>query len=111
MPRKELLFFSAVVLVGVLDWLTTVTGIVFRGAVEVNPLLSGLTRSSMVLFSAAKIAAVIFAGLAFYKAFALIKPSKNDWRITNGFLNGGCLFAVMVLTLAVANNMIAVLGL
>jgi len=111
MPKKELLLFSAVILVGVLDWLTTVTGVLFFGAVEVNPLLSGLTRSSILLFSTAKIAAVVLAGLAFYKAFALIKPSKSDWRLTNGFLNGGCLFTVLVLSVVVVNNMVAVIGL
>ena len=111
MPRKELLFFSAITLMGFLDWLTTVTGIVFFGATEVNPLLSGVARSSIVLFSTVKLAAVVLAGFAFYKAVALSRPAAKDWHFTNRFLNGGCSLTVLVLTAVVANNMIAVFSL
>jgi hypothetical protein len=108
MPRKELLFFSAIILMGFLDWLTTVSGVLFFGASEVNPLLSGLTRSSMLLFSAVKLTAVVLAGFAFYKAAALCRPAAKDWHFTNRFLNGGCSLTVLALTALVANNLIAI---
>ncbi len=75
--RKEIIFFSAIFLLGFLDWLTTVSGVIFFGALEANPLIAGLTQSSMMLFSATKLTAVFFTGLAFYKAVALSRPINN----------------------------------
>jgi hypothetical protein len=97
MLKKELLFFSAIILMGFLDWLT-----------KVNPLLSGLTRSSMILFSAVKLSAVVLAGFAFYKAAAISRPTNNDWHFTKRFLDGGYSLTFLALIAVVANNMIAV---
>ena len=110
MLKKELLFFTAITLMGILDWLTTVAGVLFFRATEINPLLSGLTQSSIVLFSVVKLSAVILAGIAFHKAAALSKPATSDWHFTSTFLNGGRSLAFLALTAVVANNMIAFFG-
>jgi hypothetical protein len=110
-PRKELIFFFAILLVGFLDWLTTVTGILYFGAIEINPLLSGLTTSNMAVFSAVKLAVVVISGLAFYKAAAIAGRAKGELQFTRRFLNGGCSVTVLAMTVVVANNMIAVLSL
>ena len=88
MPKKEILILLAIILVGLIDWLTTVTGILFFGATEVNPLLSGLTRSSLILFSVVKLGAVVMVGFVFYKAVAISRP-LTDWHFTKNFLLGG----------------------
>jgi Domain of unknown function (DUF5658) len=105
MARKEILFFSAILLLGFLDWLTTVSGVMFFGAVEANPLIAGLTQSSMLLFSATKLTAVIITGLAFYKAIALSRPANKGWHFTNNFVSGGGIMIVIMLTVVVANNL------
>jgi len=108
MLKKELLLFSAIILVGFLDWLTTVTGLFFYGAAEANPLLSGLTKSSMILFSVVKLSAVVLIGFAFYKAAAISKSRTHDWRFTKRFLYGGYSLTFFALTAVVASNMIAI---
>ena len=108
MFKKELLFFSTIILMGFIDWLTTVGGILFFGAKEINPLLSGLTQSSLLLFSTVKLSAIIFAGFAFYKAGAISKPMANDWHFTGRFLDGGYVLTLLALTAVVANNIIAI---
>ena len=108
MLKKELLLFSAILLLGFLDWLTTVTGLFFYGAAEVNPLLSGLTKSSMILFSVVKLSAVVLIGFAFYKAVAISKFRTNDSHFTKRFLYGGYSLTFFVLTAVVASNMIAI---
>jgi hypothetical protein len=108
MLKKELVFFSAIILLGFLDWLTTVTGVLFFGAAEVNPLLSGLTRSSMLLFSVVKLSAVVLIGFAFYKAAAISKSTTNDWHFPGRLLDGGYSLTFLALTAVVANNMIAI---
>jgi hypothetical protein len=106
MIRKKSLFFTAIMLLGFLDWLTTVTGIVFFGATEVNPLLSGVTRSSLMLFSVVKLTAVVLAGFAFHKAAAISRQATDYWHFTKRFLDGGCSLAVLGLLVIVGNNMI-----
>jgi hypothetical protein len=108
MLKKEFLLFSAIILLGFLDWLTTVTGMFFYGAAEVNPLLSGLTRSSMILFSVVKLSAVVLIGFTFYKAAAISKSGTNDWHFTKRFLYGGYSLTFFALTAVVASNMIAI---
>jgi hypothetical protein len=108
MLKKELLLFSAIILLGVLDWLTTVTGVFFLGAAEANPLLSGLTKSSMIIFSVVKLSAVLLVGFAFYRALEISKSRTNDWHLTKRFLYGGYSVTFLVLTGVVASNMIAI---
>ncbi len=104
MQHRELVFFSAIVLLGFLDWLTTTTGIVFFGATEVNPLLGGLAGSSMLLFSLVKLSTVVCTGLAFYKAAAISSTPTSDWQYTKRFLNAGYLATFLALTAVVINN-------
>ena len=108
MLKKELLLFSVIILLGFLDWLTTVTGLFFLGATEVNPLLSGLTKSSMILFSVVKLSAVLLIGFAFYKAAAISKSRTNDSVFATRFLYGGYSLTFLMLTVVVTSNMIVV---
>ncbi len=103
MIKKDLLFFSALVLIGFSDWLTTILGVTFFGAQETNPLLLGLVNSNMVLFSAVKLCAVVGAGLAFYKAVGLSKGL--NWNVTNRFLDVSYSAAFLFLSFVVVNNL------
>ena len=108
MLKKEILLFSAIILLGLLDWATTTSGILFCGATEVNPLLSGLAKSSMILFDAVKLSAVAIVGLAFYKAIAISNSAPQNGQTTKKFLYGGYSLTFVALTVTVASNMIAV---
>jgi len=108
MLKKEIIFFSAIILLGFLDWLTTVTGIFFYGGAELNPLISGLTKSSIILFSVVKLSAVVLIGFAFYKAAAISKSTTHDWHFAKRFLYGGYSLTLLALTAVVASNMIAI---
>jgi hypothetical protein len=73
MVKKTVLFCTSIILIGTLDWLTTIVGVLFFGATETNPLLAGLTRSNMPLFSAVKLSTITLTGLIFYKTEAKTK--------------------------------------
>jgi hypothetical protein len=109
MLKKSQLFFLAIILLGFLDWLTTTIGILFSGSVEINPLLSGITRSSMFIFSLVKFSAVILAGCAFYKAEAIYEHTINHWHYTKSFLYGGFSLTFLGFTAVVASNMLVLL--
>jgi hypothetical protein len=100
-------FLAAIFVLGYLDWLTTVAGLLC-GGVELNPLLSGLTSSSIMVFSAAKLSAVAFAGFAAYKAADIAKHAKDNWRLASKLVNCGVLLTVLTLCVVVTNNVMVV---
>ena len=102
----------ALVLMGSMDWLTTVIGIFYFGAVEGNPFLADITRTSLVAFTAIKLATTIFVGLLFYQAEKMLlrTQDKNSGsflcaRIT---LRAAYVIATALLLIAVLNNLIVV---
>jgi phage-related holin len=109
MFKKGLLFFLVIILLGFLDWLTTIIGVLFFGSVEINPFFSGIVRSSIFIFSLVKLSAVILAGCSFYKAEAIYAHTKNHWHYTKSFLYGGFSLMSLGLTAVVASNMIVLI--
>jgi hypothetical protein len=101
--KKDIIFFSMLVLVGLMDWLTTVVGITFFGATETNPLLAGLAGSNMILMSVIKLIAVTATGLAFYKAIGLSKGI--NWGFTKRFVDAGFSFTFIGLSVIVVSNL------
>lgn len=107
MVKKELILCCAIIVVGLLDWLTTVIAITFFGAIEVNPLLAGFTQTNMIIFSLIKLSAVSLTGIAFYKAGTIEKIKTQITPLTKGFMNVGFCITLLILTTAVMNNIIA----
>ncbi len=103
MIKKELLFLSALILVGISDWLTTIIGGTYFRTAETNPLMGVLMGSNMVAFSVVKLFAVIASGFAFYKAVGL---SINLNSITiKRCLDASYIGTFMFLTFVVINNL------
>jgi len=102
----------ALVLIGSMDWLTTMVGIAYFGAVENNPVLADITRTNLVAFTAIKLATTVFVGLLFYQAekTLLRTQDKNSRsflcaRVT---LRSAYIVATVLLLFAVLNNLIVV---
>ena len=100
------------VLMGSMDWLTTIIGIVYFGAVEGNPFLAEITRTSLPAFTAIKLSTTVIVGLLFYKAekTLLRTQDKNScsFRYTRIILRGTYIAATVFLLIAVLNNLIVV---
>ena len=102
----------ALVLIGSMDWLTTMVGILYFGAVESNPFLADLTGTNLVAFTAIKLATTVFVGLLFYQAekTLLRTQDKNSRsflcaRVT---LRSAYIVTTVLLLFAVLNNLIVV---
>lgn len=108
MLKKGLLFGFALILMGTLDWVTTVTGTLWFGATEVNPLFAGLTQTNILLFSVIKLAAVVLTGCLFYKADKIVEVVKSNSHLGKRVLQSGYAISLIALTFAVTNNMITV---
>ena len=105
---------SLLVLMGSLDWLTTIVGIVWFGAVEGNPFLAGLTGTNLPAFTVIKLGTAIFVGFMFYQANKTLSGLEN--KNSKGFvrtrlvLKGAYLASAIFLTYAVINNVLTVIN-
>jgi hypothetical protein len=108
MLNKELLFGFALILMGALDWLTTVTGVLCFGAVEINPLFAELTKANVLVYSEIKLSIVVLAGVLFYNAGKIGKMLRGSSHLGTRFLESGYFISLMALTVAVTNNIIVV---
>jgi hypothetical protein len=97
---------------GSMDWLTTIIGIAYFGAVEGNPFLADITRTNLLAFTAIKLSTTVIIGLLFYKAEkALMKtPDKStrSFRVSRLILRGAYIAATAFLLIAVVNNLTVV---
>ena len=95
-----------------MDWLTTIIGIVYFGAVESNPFLSDITETSLPVFSVVKLSTTIIVGLLFYKAEKTLlgTPDKNtrSFKCSRLILRTAYIIATLLLLFAVLNNLTVV---
>ncbi len=101
---------SALILAGSMDWLTTVIGLNYFGAVEANPFISGVAHQNLFAFTAIKLLTTLMVGLIFYQAnkFLLKTEDKTTksfkWtKLTLKLAYGG---ATAMLIVAVINNLL-----
>ncbi|HUT17488.1 MAG TPA: DUF5658 family protein [Acidobacteriota bacterium] len=92
---------------GFLDWLTTILGILYFGAVEINPLFAGIIDSNIMAYSGIKLSTAILIGFLFYKGYAIEKTPGINSHLGKLFLGSGYFASLMALTVVVANNIIA----
>ena len=93
---------------GSIDWLTTLVGIIFFGAVEVNPLFAALTQMDIFAFSVVKLFAVVLIGVMFYKAGSLKGVSIGFSSFSGRVLDSGYFASLVLLSFVVTNNAIVI---
>jgi hypothetical protein len=97
---------------GTMDWLTTIIGIAYFGAVEGNPLMASLTSTSLVTFTAVKLITTALVALLFYKAEKILlantDKTSRSFTITRIVLRAAFVIAAILLLMAVVNNLIVV---
>lgn len=108
--KKALALGLILISLGILDWLTTVLGVHYLGAVEFNPLFAGVVSSNVLVFSVIKLAAAILIGLLFYIGYAAEETTGINSRLGKLFLGSGYYASLTTLTAVVANNIIVVIS-
>ena len=102
----------SLVFIGSMDWLTTIIGVAYFGAVEGNPFLADITRTSLPAFTVIKLSITIIVGLLFYKAektlLGMQEKNTQSFRCARVILRVSYITAVALLLAAVLNNLIVV---
>ena len=102
----------ALFFMGYLDWLTTIIGIAYFGAVEGNPVMAQLTQTNLVAFTAVKLTIALFVSLLAYQGERMLQRLKD--KTSQSFLRArftlraGYVIITTVLLVTILNNIIVV---
>jgi hypothetical protein len=66
-----------IILLGSIDCLTTVIGVMYFGASELNPFMTGIVSSSIAIFLAIKISATCLIGFTYIYAKRILNQSMD----------------------------------
>lgn len=98
------------IIMGSMDCLTTVVGILYFGAVELNPFLAGIVNASLSAFIALKLTTTVFIILIFRQAEKMLMQTTNRtsraFTWTRSLLRVAYVGVLLFLAIVVANNVI-----
>jgi hypothetical protein len=102
------------VLIGTMDCFTTVIGVIYFGAAEVNPILSGVVHSSIVAFIVLKLTATLCIAGTYILAKNMLNKTADktakSFRFSNIFVKSAYAGLVVFLLIVVANNLVVMLA-
>ena len=93
---------------GFLDWLTTVLGVLYFGAMEINPLFAGIINSNILVYSGIKLSTTVLIGFLFFKGYTIEKTPRRNSNFGKLCLSSGYFASLVALTVVVASNIITV---
>ena len=110
MIKREAIPTLLIILMGLADCVTTIIGVAYSGATELNPAMAVIVNSSVGAFAVVKVAATMFIALTYIFARKILMhlPNKNGKTFT--YSMKGLTFAYVgligFLAFAVANNLL-----
>lgn len=110
MLKVEVIPSLLLIIMGSIDCITTVIGVLYSGAVELNPFLAGIVSTNIGAFLVLKLAATMIVAFSFVLANKILMNTQN--KSTKSFVYSSRLLQitsvglVIFLTIVVMNNLI-----
>lgn len=110
MQKAQIIPSLLLIIMGSIDCLTTVIGIMYHGATELNPLMAGIVSTNIGAFLVIKLAATMIAASSFIIANKTLMKTQN--KSTKTFVYSSKLIKIasagllVFLFIVVANNLI-----
>jgi hypothetical protein len=112
--RTNVLPSFVLVLMGTMDCLTTIIGVIYFGAAELNPVLSGVIHSSIVAFMVLKLTATLCVAGTYVIAKKMLNKTLDkttrSFQVSNIFVKSAYTGLVVFLLMVVANNLVVMLA-
>ena len=103
-----------IVLMGSIDAITTVIGVLYFGAAELNPFMTGIVDTSIIAFLALKIAATFLIGFTYIVAKRTLNKTLNKesraFRYSNRLMKVAYAGLMVFLIIVVINNLTILLA-
>ena len=113
MVRAEVTLSFFLILMGCIDCLTTVVGVLYSGATELNPLMAGIVSTNIGAFLVVKIAATTLIGFTYFLANRTLAKTKNkssrSFKYSSKFLKFAYAGIMVFMVIVVANNLLILL--
>jgi uncharacterized membrane protein len=113
MLKTEVITSLLLILMGTIDCITTVVGVMFSGASELNPFMAGIVSTSIGAFLAFKIAATVLMAFTYLYANKILTKSQNktskSFKLSYKLLKLGYAAIITFLSIVVINNLIILL--
>ena len=98
-----------IILLGSIDCITTVIGVTYFGAAELNPFMTGIVSTSIVAFFAVKIFATFLIGFTYILAKRTLNKSVDKdtktFKYSNRFMKVAFAGITIFLIITVINNL------
>ena len=98
-----------IVLMGSIDAITTVIGVMYFGASELNPFMTGIVNTNIAAFLALKVSATFLIGFTYILAKRTLNKSFNKesraFRYSNGLMKVAYAGLMVFLIIVVINNL------
>ena len=112
--KSEIFPSLFLILMGTIDAITTVVGVLYFGASEINPLMTSIVNTNIIAFLVIKVSATLLLGFTFILAKrTLIKTFNKEtrfFRISNRLFNIAYAGLTLFLIVTVINNISVILA-
>ena len=102
------------ILMGTIDAITTVVGVLYFGASEINPLMTGIVNTNIIAFLVLKIFATLLIGFTYTLAKRTLNKTLNKetrtFRISNRVIKIAYAGLTVFLIMTVINNLLVLLA-
>ena len=111
--KSEVFSSLFIILLGSIDCVTTVIGVSYFGAAELNPLMTGIVSSNILAFLALKISATFLIGFTYILAKRTLNKtmdkSTKGYKYSNWLMKGAYTGLTVFLIITVINNLTVLL--
>ena len=110
MFRSQIIPSILLVIMGIIDCVTTVIGILYHGDTELNPLMTGIVNTNIGAFLVVKLTATMIAALSFVIANKTLMKTQN--KGTKTFIYSSKLIKIasvgvlVFLAIVITNNLL-----
>jgi Domain of unknown function (DUF5658) len=112
--KSEVLPSLFIILLGSIDCATTVIGVTYFGAAELNPILTGLVSTNIVAFLVLKISASFLIGFTYILAKRILNKTMDKttkaFKYSSRLMKGAYAGLTILLTITIINNLIILLA-
>jgi len=102
------------ILMGSIDCLTTIIGVLYFGAAELNPLMSGIVHTNILAFLTLKISATFLIGFTYILAKRTLNKTLNkeskSYKYSNRLMKVAYTCLMIFLFIVIVNNLTILLA-
>mgnify|MGYP001455769800 FL=1 len=112
--KSEIFPSFILILMGSIDCLTTVIGVLYFGAAELNPLMAGIVSTNIVAFLAVKISATFLIGCTYILSKRSLNRTLNkeskSFKYSNKLIKVAYTGLMVFLFIVIVNNLTILLA-